>query len=105
MFNLRKDQDNARTLARAPRKGADLGGAFAKYTRGNVSSIKHSDLGMCDKCSPICIILYCLGLRFCAESLYSLGEETVRIILHISALYWSMLHKYAVVLVNVTCAN
>ena len=46
MFNLRKDQDNARTLARALSKGADLGGAFDKYARANVSSIKHSDLGM-----------------------------------------------------------
>ena len=45
-----------------------------------------------------------LEMCFLTESLHSLGEETVRIILHISALYWSMLHKYAVVLVNVTCA-
>ena len=46
MFNLRKDQDNGRTLGRALSKGADLGGAFDKYARANVSSIKHSDLGM-----------------------------------------------------------
>ena len=46
-----------------------------------------------------------LEMRFLTESLHSLGEETVRKILHISALYWSMRHKYAVVLVNVTCAN
>ena len=45
-----------------------------------------------------------LEMRFLTESLHSFSEETVRIILHISALYWSMLHKYAVVLVNVTCA-
>ena len=46
-----------------------------------------------------------LEMRFLTESLHSLGEETVCIILHLSALYWSMLHKYAGVLVNVTCAN
>ena len=94
MFNLRKDQDNARTLGRALSKGADLGGAFDKHDRGNVSSIKHSDLGIGKRACLIFSVInvhqfveeyYSIfsknsigtGNAFFTESLHSLGEEKV----------------------------